>query len=495
MPEEGQKEESEMPKDTSGYGSGYSTQHQAQHNTRYQQQPEQSPEEAYQAKHDARFAKGLKGVTAQEAYNNKANLLDFKNDHDATDKDKVREILADYVDAFNKTDYASASDRREAAHAVAETTFQPLYKQMEKVEARDDMAIDPALADVLRKEGLKYTVVQKEDGSSELKILFRDRKQAEKIEKLTGVEIDIVERHRGNRDDFDELKKLIKREHRTRRRGEREDDNENFMIGTADLSPEPDRAWGPQETLKMVDFHREMFEQALYDSDRDRALSVEYLTQALVDAQSTSSKWEQHSVTFEAVKDLSHEEALKMTELAQHRSWEKTLDAIQEAHSGDPQAAEQYQYVMDRLLNVYAHTAEHALQSSNGAHYDLCLSHCRETSETLAEAIQNGHGMVKDFTYIPVPIPEDGFESARDAETYLKESRDRLKSMNFGKLHHMYQTSVSSMLDELQEHVTDAKSVQNKRNRSDEEDENLAQALETINGISGAVNRVMAPAA
>lgn len=480
------------------YGSGYTSTHQAhhqtQHNNRYQNEPSMTPEEAYQAKHNARFARNLQSVAAQEAYDKKTNLMEFKTQDDATGQNKVKDILADYVEAFNKTDYPSASDRQEAASAVAQNTFSPIYRNLEQVEAKNDMAIEPHVAEALRQEKLKYTVVQHEDGSSELKILFKSRREAEKFEKLTGVEVNIVERHRRNRDDFDELRKLIKREHRERSRQEKQDEGD--LIGTVTLAQDDgdDRAWGPQETLKMVDFHRQLFEQALYDSDRDKALSVEYLAQALNDAQTASSNWERHSVTYDAVKDLDHDEALKMTELAQHRGWENTLHAIQEVQAKDPEAGDQYEYLMDQVLSVYGQTASHALQNGNATHYDLCLSHCRETSEHLAEAIRNGHGLVKDANYVPVPIPEDGFDSARDAENFMKETRQRLDALNFGKLHHMYQTSVSHMLDELNEHITDAKSVQNKRNRSDEETESLAQSLTAVNGIASAVNRVMAPA-
>ena len=183
--------------DRSNYGSGYGNSHQSQHRSNYRNEPPQTPEEAYQARHDSRFAKQLESVAAQEAYDKKQNLLEFKNADDTTDQSKVKDVLADYVNAFNKTDYPSITDRREAASAVANTTFQPLYKQVEALEARNDQAIDPKMAEVLRQEHLKYTVVQHDDGSSELKILFRNRKQAEKVEKLTGIEINVVERNRG----------------------------------------------------------------------------------------------------------------------------------------------------------------------------------------------------------------------------------------------------------------------------------------------------------
>ena len=149
---------------------------------------------------------------------------------------------------------------------------------------------------------------------------------------------------------------------------------------------------------------------------------------------------------------------------------------------------------MDKMLSVYADTATLALQSRNGNHYDLCLTHCRETSDNLSNAIEQGTGLVRDLNYTPVPIPADGFDTARDAEDYLKKTRSNLDDMNFGKLHHMYQTSVSQMLTELEIHVTEAKAGQNKRNKSDEEEEQLVLQMTAINGISSAVNRVMTPA-
>ena len=476
----------------------YSSQGQADHGpdqqARYQNTPPPTPEEAYQAKHDTRFTKQLSSVAAQEAYNNKTNILDFRADHKPGDSDKVADVLADYVNGFNKTAYGSESDRREAASAVADTTFRPLYKQVEQLEAKDELAIDPNITEILKKEGVKYTVVQNDDGSTELKILLRNRKQAEKIEKLTGLEINVLDNTKRNRDEFNELRKLITHDHRERRREERQDHTGWNAIGTVNLTEPEDRAWGPAETFKMLDLHKEQFAKALHESSHDRALTVEYLTQALEDASNTSTKWERKNINFDYVKELGHEAALKVTEIAQEKSWDSTLQQIHALETTDPVAARQFEYVKDTMLNVYAQTATHALQSKNGNHYDLCLTHCRETSENFSNAIENRTGLVRDLAYTPVPIPEDGFDTARDAEDYLKKTRTDLDGMNFGKLHHMYQTSVSQMLAELETHLTEAKAVQNKRNKSDEEEKHLVLQMTAINGISSAVNRVMTPA-
>ena len=74
----------------------------------------------------------------------------------------------------------------------------------------------------------------------------------------------------------------------------------------------------------MLDFHKDQFTQALYDSSNDRALTVEYLTQALEDASNTSTNWERKNINFDSVKDLGHDEALKVTELTQQNGWEST---------------------------------------------------------------------------------------------------------------------------------------------------------------------------
>ena len=163
-------------KDQNSYGSQGQTNYAPDRQNNNQKNPPPTPEEAYQAKHDNRFTKQLSIVAAQEAYNNQKNILEFRTDHKPGDADKVADVLADYVDGFNKTTYGSDSDRREAASAVADTTFRPLYRQVEQLEAKDELALDPNNAEVLKKEGVKYTVVQNDDGSTELKILLRNRK-------------------------------------------------------------------------------------------------------------------------------------------------------------------------------------------------------------------------------------------------------------------------------------------------------------------------------
>ena len=341
-------------KDQNNYGNQGQSNYAPDRQTQYQKNPPPTPEEAYQAKHDNRFTKQLSTVAAQEAYNNQKNILDFRTDHKPGDADKVADVLADYVDGFNKTTYGSDSDRREAASAVADTTFRPLYQQVEQLEAKDELALDPNIADVLKKEGVKYTVVQNDDGSTELKILLRNRKQAEKIEKLTGLEINVLDNNKRNREEFREIKNLINHDHRERRREERQEQTGWNAIGAVNLSEPNDRNWGPAETLKMLDFHKEQFAQALHDSSNDRALTVEYLTQALEDASNTSTNWERKNINFESVKDMDHDEALKVTELTQQNGWENTYRQIHTLEATDPVAAQQLEYVMDKMLNVYA---------------------------------------------------------------------------------------------------------------------------------------------
>ena len=242
-------------KDQNSYGSQGQTNYAPDRQNNYQKNPPPTPEEAYQAKHDNRFTKQLSTIAAQETYNKK-DILDFRTDHKPGDADKVADVLADYVDGFNKTTYGSDSDRREAASAVADTTFRPLYQQVEQLEAKDELALDPNIADVLKKEGVKYTVVQNDDGSTELKILLRNRKQAEKTEKLTGLEINVLDNNKRNHEEFREIKNLINHDHRERRREERQEQTGWNAIGAVNLSEANDRNWGPAETLKMHAWRR-----------------------------------------------------------------------------------------------------------------------------------------------------------------------------------------------------------------------------------------------
>ena len=234
-------------KDQNSYGNQGQSNYAPDRQNNYQKNPPPTPEEAYQAKHDNRFTKQLSTVAAQEAYNNKKNILDFRSDHKPGDADKVADVLADYVDGFNKTTYGSDSDRREAASAVADTTFRPLYQQVEQLEAKDELALDPNIADILKKEGIKYTVVQNDDGSTELKILLRNRKQAEKLEKLTGLEINVLDNNKRNREEFREIKNLINHDHRERRREERQEQTGWNAIGAVNLS-EPKHGTLPSST-------------------------------------------------------------------------------------------------------------------------------------------------------------------------------------------------------------------------------------------------------
>ena len=91
-------------KDQNSYGSQGQTNYAPDRQNNYQKNPPPTPEEAYQAKHDNRFTKQLSTVAAQEAYNNQKNILPTSGPtHKPGDADKVADVLADYVDGFNKT--------------------------------------------------------------------------------------------------------------------------------------------------------------------------------------------------------------------------------------------------------------------------------------------------------------------------------------------------------------------------------------------------------
>ena len=456
----------------------------------------QTPEEAYQSKHSARFTKQLTSVAGQEAYDKQRNLLDFRNDDNGSGQNQMKDVLADYVTAFNNGKYGGASDRREAAMAVAENTFRPLYKEVEKLEAREETLVDPAVLEALNKERVKYAIVQNADGSSELKILLRNRKQAEKLEKLTGLEMNVVEMNKANRSDFREMRKEITEGHKRRREEEREPAGYN-AVGTVRLGDDDDPVWGPSETLKMLDFHKGQFANAMYESDRERALTVEYLAQTLEDAGRTSANWERKNLNYDSVKNLEHDEALQITEIMQERQWAETYERISKIAQKDDgeQEARVLEYCMQNMMTVYGESARHALSAQNAHQYDLCVSHCRETSAKFAKTIDDGGGMVKDETYTPVHIPENGFDNAREAEDFLKKTQSSLDGMNFGKLHHMYQSTVSKMLEEMSDHITDAKAASGRRSKDDEDQGILDQQMAAINGIGQAVNRIMSPAA
>ena len=475
---------------------GYNTHHDASGERAARYSDNQTPEEAYQSKHNARFTKQLTSVAGQEAYDKQKNLLDFRNDGNASGQDQMKDVLADYVNGFNKAKYAGDSDRREAATAVAENTFRPMYREVEKLEAREETLVSPEVLEALRKERLKYTIVQNDDGSSELKIIFKNRKQAEKLAKATGLEINIMEMSKRNRDEFRELRKEINDGHKRRKKEEDEIVGHN-AIGKVRLGDEDDPIWGPAETLKMLDFHKAQFANALYDSDRDKALTVEYLAQTLEDAGRTSANWERKNLNYDSVKNLEHDEALQITEIMQERQWAETYDRIAKVaqeEDGD-EKAQVLEYCMQNMLTVYGESAKHALSAENAHQYDLCVSHCRETSANFAKAIDDGGGMVKDASYTPVHIPDHGFENARQAEEFLKKTQSNLEGMNFGKLHHMYQSTVSKMLDEMTEHISEAKSLSGKKSKEDEDQDFLNQEMQAINGIGQAVNRIMSPAA
>ena len=110
------------------------------------------------------------------------------------EKDERKQALEHTVEAFNQMDFVTPEDRHEAALLVAQTFFNPMYKEIDLTEAKTDPRFDSKLIQSLENEGITdYRVLEKPDGTAELHFQVSSLEQYGRIQEQSGYAVRLVE--------------------------------------------------------------------------------------------------------------------------------------------------------------------------------------------------------------------------------------------------------------------------------------------------------------
>ena len=131
------------------------------------------------------FRKELQAINGDAAL-----AFDKQTDMAGFPPDKREEYLSAYAQGFNKLDFATHSDRRDAATGLAQNIYKPLFEKVELAEAGISQGAAAQLKQMGYDKAEKHTII---DGDGKLAeqtmIMARTEKDAEKIALLTGGEV------------------------------------------------------------------------------------------------------------------------------------------------------------------------------------------------------------------------------------------------------------------------------------------------------------------
>ena len=446
----------------------------------------------YENKYQEQFGQGLSTVEAHTAYDKEQNLALYKNDVER------REVLAEYVQSFNGQDYESDKDRFKYANQVAHNTFSPLYKGLDAVEHNKEALFDHDILKALDHHKVKYEIFQKPDGTAELRFEVKDKTQHRMLEQATGSKIRLHDTKKLMENDKLMAKAMGWKEPEDTAGAEADSGEKDQLTGVITTQQDTNTVWTDAETRKMLDFHRQQFAKALHSSDNNPGLAVEFMNQSLVDGDNAQKHYSEKTLEYDKVEGKTEAEVASATEAMQDAHWKVAWSQLKEVAQDDDTKAEELDYCINVLRDIYQKGAKMAYKAGNATHYNLAISHCGETAELLAQSFEREAGLVqKDGYQWSSTESQTGFGSTADADQFNGYARDKLDSLNFGNLHHNAQTAVELMLADLEEEAKQGRRLEGKTEAgtaSDDDRENLGMALEQMTRISRSVGHMMAPA-
>ena len=141
-----------MPrKDQNSYGTQGQTNYAPDQQNQYQKNPPPTPEEAYQAKHDSRFTKQLSTIGRPRDLQQQEEHPGLPGRPQTRRRRQGRRRPGRLRRRLQQDHLRLRLGPPRGASAVADTTFQPLYKQVEQLEAKDELALDPNIAAALKR--------------------------------------------------------------------------------------------------------------------------------------------------------------------------------------------------------------------------------------------------------------------------------------------------------------------------------------------------------
>ena len=370
--------------------------------------------------HIVKFTDELRSVNEQAALN-----FDRRKNPAEFDMSEKKEMVEAVEQAFNQTDWNSAAERRTAADDIAQNLFQPMYPRVEIAEAAVQHKMPEAFLEELKQEKIDHFNL-KDDGT--LQLIVNDAEAAQRlVEKSDGI----------------------------------------FHVAST----------------RQLDYHRDQFADALYDSDKHEEGARDLMGKSLDDAvryhsgdvsgvkrwdeavnerddfwgpdEDNSDKRQAEGAAEAAALDPSepgYREMLAFRNLEnmnEHQMDDTIRDILNEKlhHSEEYIAdlesnqhpdAEAVHHVKDALHEMTYDGIQEAVDNGNAENFAMILRNIEESDNKLALEMRETNGFVRGEEY-KQPKLEPEFTSPEMAKEYVEavyekvnEYREEMPDLHYG---------------------------------------------------------------
>ena len=163
---------------------------------------------------------------------------------------------------------------------------------------------NPDILKALDHHKVQYEIVNKPDGTSELRFEVKDKQQHRMLEQATGSRIRLHDPKNLKEQDKLMAKAVGWKEEEPEAKKQGDGDEEfSETTGVISTQQEMDPVWTEAETRKMLVFHKTQFAKALYGSNENPGLAVEFMNESVTDADNTQNHYSERTLGVPALHE------------------------------------------------------------------------------------------------------------------------------------------------------------------------------------------------
>ena len=375
--------------------------------------------------HIVKFTDELRSVNEQAALN-----FDRRKNPAEFDMSEKKEMVEAVEQAFNQTDWNSASERRTAADDIAQNLFQPMYPRVEIAEAAVQHKMPEAFLEELKQEKIDHFNL-KDDGT--LQLIVNDAEAAQRlVEKSDGVfHVASTRQLDYHRDQFaDALYDSDKHDEGARDlMGKSLDDAVRYHSGDVsgvkrwdEAVNERDDFWGPDED----------------NSDEDNSDERQAEGAAEAAALDPSEPGYREMLAFRNLENMNEHQMDDTIRDILNEKLHHSEEYIADLESNQHPDAEAVHHVKDALHEMTYDGIQEAVDNGNAENFAMILRNIEESDNKLALEMRETNGFVRGEEY-KQPKLEPEFTSPEMAKEYVEavyekvnEYREEMPDLHYG---------------------------------------------------------------
>ena len=388
-----------------------------------------------------KFLEELKAINgdAATAFDKQKNLAEFR-------EDRRGEFLEAYAKGFDKMDFATDSDRREAATGLAQNIHKPMFEQIELTEAGISKDNAAKLTQMGYGKAERQMVIDEDGNTSESNVIMaRSEKDAQAIAVLTGGSI--------------------------------------------------------MQQNRILDFHLakrcDEFAEALYQSRLDPEESARRMQESFTRAMGflgtehdgRESKNDPEAIDFQWIRDTASEGSRKkaLDFLASER-WKTSLQALEDLkNEGGWEAQIGAKAASEAMMQPYREGMDHAVEQGDCPAYKMMTAGMKDASESFAGAVRDRTGFIDAAAYTEKPELPEKFTDLEGPRAYMNEVRQVMEDYapHAGNIDANVEIAIRSLETGMQKSWESAEQAQSDGSGQDPEEEyktmtRLAQGIDFL---------------